>query len=53
MNLVPDCVAAALEHRHYDMMKDKYMGENDRYTCLFFDFGASHASCFIVTYHQV
>ena len=50
VNLIPDCVAAALEHRHYKMMIEP---SETVETTMFLDFGASHLACYIAQYQNV
>lgn len=49
--LVPDCCAASVLYGHFDMMGGRF--ENQSYTGMFIDMGASHTSAFISEYAGV
>ena len=49
--LIPACVAAALDHRHFDITKGFFKDQEQ--TCLFVDFGATQLSYYLVRYHDV
>lgn len=49
--LVPDCCAASVLYGQFDMMGGRF--ENQSYTSMFVDMGASHTSAFISEYAGV